>query len=500
MKRSSLVKNVVLPLLMAAPVVVAAQNTTVTTERQKQINGPAIPAQVLERANVSTQPRYYLDTVDTLNRFVDDENRKAPGLTKNNYIARVFSIHNTEAIHIQSYLLRSLAYEGGVAEVMGMDGVTAPDGKAVQYLFVTAPDFMIPGIEEIVQMCDRPGFAFFDATGKDFGGGPGAVQYIGRHRTASELKNILAATELGNIGAFLFPPFADDSTNSIYVVDNPQDMADNLAALRLFDIPPVQVELEVAIYEISNGNLGKIGLDWDAWKRFTTGEFTYTSTDSQVFFSDRNDSFETLLSLDARVLAEFLNYTVQTGNSRVVTKTKVTMVNSEDIPGGLTGGNRGTSTGKPAVIQSTTTIPFVRVEADSGPRDSTNAWNEVVNETFEGVRVEILPFIGTESITLVIDAQVNSLVGFSKISDYPLISERSVNSVVNLMDGQPVVIGGLDKENNVTSTVGIPVLKDIPVVKYLFGKESTNKTTSQILVAVTPRIKKSDLPEAAMIP
>jgi type II secretory pathway component GspD/PulD (secretin) len=464
----------------------------VTTTRVKEGGATAS----IEGATLSKQPRYFLDTIDNLSRSTSDETRSAPGLAKNNYIGKVYEIRNTEAIQIQTYLLRTLAYEGGIAEVMGADQVKDGDAK-VQYLFVTAPDFMIPGIDEIVAKADRPGFIFYDATGKDFGGGTGAQRYVGKHRTASELKSILAGTELGNIGVFLFPPFADDSTNSIYVVDNPQDMADNIAALQMFDVPPLQVEIEATIYEISEEDRGKLGVDWDSWKRFFGGSFSYETTSGSSFFSNENDIYSTILTLDAQALADFLNYTVQSGSSRVVTSTKLTMTNSEDLPGGLSGGARGTATGEPAVIESQVAIPYTTTTTVN----EGNGRGEVVDTeiAYEGVRAEILPFIGTETITLKVSASVNSLVGYSKENDIPLISSRSINSIVNLKDGEPVVLGGLEKTTTTTSRVGLPLLKDIPVVGYLFSKESKGTTTSKILIALKPRIKTTDTVEASKL-
>ncbi len=476
-----------------------SQNASAQVDIERYATGPTLPESVLQKAKVSEEPRYYLDTIDSLNRSTGDLTRTAPGLAKNNYLTKTFVIKNTEAIEIQSYLLRSLAYEGGIAEVMGADGVAGPEGGDAQYLIVTAPDFMMPGITETVELCDRSGFKFFDATGKDFGGGAGAVKYVGKHRTASELTAILSGTELGNVGAFLFPPFADDSTNSIYIVENPTDIADDLLALEMFDVPPLQIEIEIQIMELSKKNAGKLGIDFDIWKRFTTGSFDYSGVDGRGFFQSSTNLYSTLLSLDARALADFLHFTVQTGTTEILTTTKVTMVNSEDLPGGLSGGARGSSTGTPAVIEAVTYIPYPSVQADIGPTNSTNARNELIDAVWEGVRLEILPFIASESTTLQVNASVNSLVGFSKETDTPIVSTRNISSVVNLVDGEPLIIGGLTKQNTVTSRVGLPFLKDIPVVGYLFGKETKQTDQSQVIISLVPKLKNSSVAEVPVL-
>lgn len=480
-------------VLCATGMSYAQSDRNVSTVREKPAP-MAVP--FAGNANLSEQPRYYLDTIDTLNRITGDATRGAPGLAKNNYVGKVYEIRNTQAIEIQTYLLRILAYEGGIAEVMGADSVKDEKGKTIQYLFVVAPDSMIPGVDEIVEKCDRPGFKFFDATGGDFGGGPGAVKYVGKHRTASELVAILNGTEIGNVGGFLFPPFADDSTNQIYIIENPTDIADDIAALEMFDKPPLQVELACTIYEFDMNDGGTLGVDWDSWKRHLTGFLAFTSQSDVEFFDEDFNFYDVLLRLDAQALVEFLNYTVQSSYGKVVTATKITMVNSEDQPGALSGGNRGAATGQPAVIESTVNIPFTVLQTDVGPTNSTNAQNEVVDQAFEGVRVEILPFIGTESITLQIDAQVNSIVGFTKGKDIPIISTRRSNSVVNIKDGEPIVLSGLEKTTYNSSKTGLPFLLNIPVVKYLFAKETAaNTKKSQVVIALTPRMKNAGAPE-----
>jgi type II secretory pathway component GspD/PulD (secretin) len=270
-------------------------------------------------------------------------------------------------------------------------------------------------------------------------------------------------------------------------VDNPADMADNLAALAMFDRPPLQLELEVFIYEISEGDRGKLGLDWDSWKRFTTGSFEYGSGSGSAFFDKDTDTYSTLLTLDARVLADFLNYTVQSGTSKVLTSTKLTMVNSEDVAGGLSGGGRGSATATPAVVSSTVAIPYTTSEGSAGREETVGT-----DMAEEGVTVSILPYIGSESTTISVDVTVSSLVGYSKDTDIPLISSRKVNSLVNVKDGEPIILGGLEKTNNVTSRVGLPFLKDIPVIQYLFSKESKDTTKSKVIISIKPKLKTGD--------
>lgn len=69
-------------LATLAAIAPAQSDLTVTTTRTADRG--SLPAS----ANVAPAPRYYLDTIDNLNRITSDETRGAPGLAKNNYIAK----------------------------------------------------------------------------------------------------------------------------------------------------------------------------------------------------------------------------------------------------------------------------------------------------------------------------------------------------------------------------------------------------------------------------
>jgi len=84
--------------------------------------------------------------------------------------------------------------------------------------------------------------------------------------------------------------------------------------------------------------------------------------------------------------------------------------------------------------------------------------------------------------------QVNSLIGFSKDNDVPIISSRNMNSVVNARHGDALVTGGLDRVGTVKSRVGIPGPKDIPVVRVFFSKETERRETTKIIVTLVPRM------------
>jgi len=57
-----------------------------------------------------------------------------------------------------------------------------------------------------------------------------------------------------------------------------------------------------------------------------------------------------------------------------------------------------------------------------------------------------------------------------------------------VFDGQTTVIGGLSKEKTEEGDQGIPWLKDIPLLGYLFKAERTANSMEELLIFITPHI------------
>jgi len=57
-----------------------------------------------------------------------------------------------------------------------------------------------------------------------------------------------------------------------------------------------------------------------------------------------------------------------------------------------------------------------------------------------------------------------------------------------LLDGQTTVIGGLNKEKNSDSEKGVPGLKNVPGMGWLFKNMSKEKEKEELLIFITPHI------------
>lgn len=106
-----------------------------------------------------------------------------------------------------------------------------------------------------------------------------------------------------------------------------------------------------------------------------------------------------------------------------------------------------------------------------------------------GITLEVKPRINEEGvITMDVFPSVAEIIGFSGTADQqkPITTERSVRTVVTCKQGETVVIGGLLRENEITSEDKIPLLGDIPLLGGLFRHKRTETENTDLLIMITP--------------
>ena len=228
-----------------------------------------------------------------------------------NYVSKVVELQNAAALELLPHVLEAVNLEKGTAQVLKY---TPPGGgKARYFIQVVTTEKQMTSVIETIKALDLPGVE----------SSPGDVRCGIRmkYRRASEVANVLATISLSAESSVV----ADDATNTIYFIDSVSDAALTATFAKFADVPPLQIEMDVQVYEVCEEDAEKLGLDWDAWKRSLGGQIDVTGN-----WFEGGDIFarlDGLLTIDARTLAEFLNYTAQEGHAKVVKRAKITATN-----------------------------------------------------------------------------------------------------------------------------------------------------------------------------
>jgi len=80
--------------------------------------------------------------------------------------------------------------------------------------------------------------------------------------------------------------------------------------------------------------------------------------------------------------------------------------------------------------------------------------------------------------------------GINSTAILPVVTTRRASTTVQLYDGQSFAIGGLIKNNLVTSLKGLPVLGEVPVLGALFRSTDFQQDRSELVFVITARLVK----------
>ncbi len=124
--------------------------------------------------------------------------------------------------------------------------------------------------------------------------------------------------------------------------------------------------------------------------------------------------------------------------------------------------------------------------------------SSLVNTQFQyqdvGVNIEMTPSIHYDhDVTLKIKIEVSAESGTETISGVtePIISQRVVDQVIRLREGEASILGGIQNKQEQNNWTGIPGLSAIPVLKYIFGSKDHIIQDDDIVFVVVPHIVRS---------
>jgi general secretion pathway protein D len=106
-----------------------------------------------------------------------------------------------------------------------------------------------------------------------------------------------------------------------------------------------------------------------------------------------------------------------------------------------------------------------------------------------GNKIKVTPHVNeSNQVRLEIDQESSSPgAAVGALGAIP-IQKRTANTTVVVQDQQTVVIGGLMKDEYVTSREKVPVLGDLPLLGALFRRNETTKRKANLLLILTPHV------------
>jgi MSHA type pilus biogenesis protein MshL len=240
-----------------------------------------------------------------------------------------------------------------------------------------------------------------------------------------------------------------------------------------------QVEITARIYEITLNKDKSMGVDWNnIAASLTSNGYRGLLNGAGNVIANTPEYKTSTLELDASMQNKFdaiLRALKEEGDVRTISQPRVVTINNQ-----------------PALVKIGTDMPFFSANVTLNTTTGNKEIQEEVRVITVGLVLSVTPQISQDGwITLGIDPLISDLVSTKESSNgstAPVIDVKQSSSLVRLKDRQTVRISGLLQTKRSTNERKIPLLGDIPVLKYLFKWKYTKETRKELVIFITPRI------------
>jgi general secretion pathway protein D len=264
----------------------------------------------------------------------------------------------------------------------------------------------------------------------------------------------------------------DSRTNSLLVRASPADYETMKGAILQLDARPMQVMIEVLIAEVRRDKQDSPGITASLpTQALGLGAATVASTLTGGAVGDLALQVFNLGGVKADIALHAL---ASSSNVTILSRPVVLAQNNQE-----------------ARIMVGSERPFVQLfrslPTDAAVRDQVVQYRDV------GTQLTIRPTINPDGyVTMAVQQQVSSATAETQFGA-PIISTREAKTQLMMRNNQTVVIGGLIDHQRETTSSGIPILKDIPIVGALFRSAAQTRTNvTEMFIFITPHVLKTD--------
>ncbi len=128
-------------------------------------------------------------------------------------------------------------------------------------------------------------------------------------------------------------------------------------------------------------------------------------------------------------------------------------------------------------------VPYVATTTAGGLTTQDVKFEDAV------LRLEITPHvIGEKNMKMAILIKKNEVDTSRSVQGNPFIIKKETRTNLIVQDGETVVISGLTKQRLADSEAGVPGLKNIPGLSWLFKASGKSESLEEVLIFITPTI------------
>ena len=278
----------------------------------------------------------------------------------------------------------------------------------------------------------------------------------------------------------------DARTNSLIVKDYPDRIEEIKKIIVKLDKPVKLIEIEVTIATGSKGftnrlgmALGMVQVNGSRTSGFATSDSVGTNINNLQQGKPAGSLVPTtgILGLSAGFLFS---------NSKTIINSQLSAMEEEGIGKVLSNPRMVTLNNKEATIVSGKSVSIPITTADKIGIETINT----------GISIKSTPHIIEKDNDENRDIKLDITIESSSLGDTSggIINKdtNKINTNIIMREGQTLILGGLFQYTENTTNGGVPFLKDIPVLGYLFSTKTKVLNKSELVFFITPKIIDSD--------
>jgi type IV pilus assembly protein PilQ len=271
-------------------------------------------------------------------------------------------------------------------------------------------------------------------------------------------------------------------TNSLFIRSSRTDIEHIEKLIVATDQPTPQVMIEARIVEAGSNFARDFGLQWGGAYHYAN-PYAPLAGSVRGFTSDTNNSavnipigtgggaFTGLSGIGLTIASANLNIDVrlqafeQLGDIKIVSSPKILTLDN-----------------KKAMIKQGSKVPVTTL-------DQYGAYSTRYEDA--NLRLEVTPHIARNGKKITMNVRINNdRIDDSRdfINGNVAIDTQEADLELTINSGETLVIGGVKKRSESSSERGVPWLKDIPVVGWLFKTKEKISEDRELLLFITPKI------------
>jgi general secretion pathway protein D len=285
---------------------------------------------------------------------------------------------------------------------------------------------------------------------------------------------------------------ADERTNSLLIYASREDMKTIREIVAKLDVVLAQVLIEAVVVEISLNNSMTLGFSYlqpqpHGGNNFIgQGAINNNNILTPGSFNFPLNAISGATNAAANLPSGF-SYLASLGNNDLEVSVTALAANS-----------KARILQRPR-IQTSHAVPASIFVGESRPYPSGSYYGggafggySTIQQLQIGVSLQVTPLINPDGLVVMdIQTEIDSFKGnvtIQGVGDVPITSSKNATAKVAVRDHDTIMLGGLIETDKNSNNSGVPFLKDIPLLGYLFRSTEHDETRSELIVLLRPTV------------